>query len=165
MLAIRLQRTGRKGHAQFRMIVQESRRTPTSGNLVAMLGQYNPHTKTATLDLEKADFYLKHGAQPSDRVARLLKREGVKLPKWVQIVPDKERKIRHPEKLRVNQPAKAEPEEEQVEQVSKDEDADAAAASTNDVADAEPVPNDSAETAEVEAESTGQDAAEEKPAA
>ena len=35
MLAIRMQRTGRKGHAQFRVIVQESRRTPTSGNVVA----------------------------------------------------------------------------------------------------------------------------------
>ncbi len=104
MLAIRLQRTGRKGHAQFRMIVQESRRTPTSGSVVAMLGQYDPHTKSATLDKEKADFYLKHGAQPSDRVARLLKKEGVSLPKWVQIAPNKSRTIRNPDKLRANRP-------------------------------------------------------------
>lgn len=104
MLAIRLQRTGRKGHAQFRMIVQESRRTPTSGNVVALLGQYDPHTKSTTLDKDKADFYLKHGAQPSDRVARLLKKEGVTLPKWVQIVPNKSRAIRNPDKLRANGP-------------------------------------------------------------
>ena len=83
MLVIRMQRTGRKGHAQFRVVVQDSRRTPTSGRVVARLGSYDPHTKTATLDKEKAGYYLEHGAQPSDRVARLLKSEGVKLPDWV----------------------------------------------------------------------------------
>jgi small subunit ribosomal protein S16 len=70
MLVIRMQRTGRKGHAQFRVVVQDSRRTPTSGKLVASLGSYNPHTKTTTVDKEKAKFYLEHGAQPTERVAR-----------------------------------------------------------------------------------------------
>ena len=44
MLAIRMQRTGRKGHAMFRVVVQESRLTPTSGRVVAMLGSYDPHS-------------------------------------------------------------------------------------------------------------------------
>lgn len=104
MLAIRLQRTGRKGHAQFRMIVQEARRTPTSGSVVALLGQYNPHTKTVVVDKDKAQFYLSHGAQPSVRVARLLQKEGVNLPKWVQLASNKERAIRNPDKLRANRP-------------------------------------------------------------
>ena len=65
MLVIRMQRTGRKGHAQFRVVVQDSRRTPTSGRIVAALGNFDPHTKTANLDKEKASFYLEHGAQPS----------------------------------------------------------------------------------------------------
>lgn len=111
MLVIRLQRTGRKGHAQFRVVVQDSRRTPTSGRIVAALGSFNPHAKTATLDKEKAAYYLEHGAQPSDRVARLLKAEGVKLPSWVKLESDKTRTIRNPEKLRKNQPAEEKPAE------------------------------------------------------
>jgi small subunit ribosomal protein S16 len=105
MLAIRLQRTGRKGHAQFRLIVQESRLTPTSGRVVASLGNYNPHSKAVTVDKEKAAFYLEHGAQPSPRVAVLLKNEGVKLPKWVVLADKKQSAIKNPDKLRRNQPA------------------------------------------------------------
>lgn len=105
MLAIRMQRTGRKGHAMFRMIVQDSRRTPTSGKIVAQIGSLDPHAKTVTLDKEKASFYLEHGAQPSERVARLLKNEGVKLPEWVKLSADKERAVRNAEKRRSTAPA------------------------------------------------------------
>jgi len=104
MLAIRMQRTGRKGHAMFRVIVQDSRLTPTSGKVVATLGNYDPHAKKVTLDKEKATFYLDHGAQPSDRIARLLKNEGLKLPSWVSLSADKERAVRHPDKRRSTQP-------------------------------------------------------------
>jgi small subunit ribosomal protein S16 len=105
MLAIRMQRTGRKGHAMFRIIVQESRRTPTSGKIVALLGSYDPHTKDANLEKDKAAFYLSHGAQPSDRVIKILISEGVSLPKWVT-KPDthKKRSTRNIEKLRRNRP-------------------------------------------------------------
>lgn len=104
MLVIRLQRTGRKGHAQFRVVVQDSRRTPTSGKVVALLGTYDPHAKTVTLNKERAAHYLEHGAQPSERVVLLLKSEGIKLPKWVYDPATKAGKIRNPEKLRRNQP-------------------------------------------------------------
>jgi len=107
MLAIRMQRTGRKGHAEFRVVVQDSRRSPSSGKIVAQIGHYNPHTKEAVLAKDKAEFYLKHGAQPSDRVAKLLKAESVKLPKWVELEGKKKRVIRNPEKLRRNRPAEA----------------------------------------------------------
>ncbi len=109
MLVIRMQRTGRKGHAQFRVVVQDSRRTPTSGKVVASLGHFNPHTKETVLDKEKASFYVEHGAQPTDRVARLLKAEGVKLPKWVKLESKKQRTTRNPEKLRKNQPQEEAP--------------------------------------------------------
>lgn len=105
MLAIRMQRTGRKGHAMFRVIVQESRLTPTSGKVVALLGSYDPHAKTTTLDKEKAATFLKNGAQPSDRVALLLKSEGVKLPSWVTVDGKKAGKLKNAEKLRRNRPA------------------------------------------------------------
>jgi small subunit ribosomal protein S16 len=104
MLSIRLQRTGRKGHAHFRVVVQESRLTPTSGRVVANLGSLDPHTKEVTLDKEKAAFYLSNGAQPSERVAKMFKRENIELPSWVKIVDNQNRVLRNPEKLRKNQP-------------------------------------------------------------
>ncbi|HEU5004537.1 MAG TPA: 30S ribosomal protein S16 [Candidatus Saccharimonadales bacterium] len=104
MLAIRLKRTGRTGHAQFRVVVQDSRFHPTRGRIVAYLGSYNPHSKATQLDKDLVAKYLGNGAQPSDRVARLLKSEGVKLPDWVKTSDPKERAIRNPEKLRRNQP-------------------------------------------------------------
>jgi small subunit ribosomal protein S16 len=104
MLSIRMQRTGRKGHAMFRLVVQESRYTPTSGKVVAQLGSFDPHTKTARVDSEKASFYLTHGAQPSGRAAILLQKEGVELPKWVKLSGAKTGKIRNADKLRRNQP-------------------------------------------------------------
>src|ERR1700712_703785 len=107
MLSIRMQRTGRKGHAMFRVVVQESRVTPTSGKVVAYLGSYDPHTKSATLVKDKASFYLQNGAQPSERAAALLQKEGVDLPAWVKQSSAKKRDIRHPEKLRRNQPKEA----------------------------------------------------------
>lgn len=115
MLSIRMQRTGRKGHAMFRVVVQESRLTPTSGKVVANLGSYDPHAKTVNIDSEKASFYLGNGAQPSDRAAMLLQKEGVELPKWVKLSSEKKRAIKSPEKLRRNQP-KETPAEEAAEE-------------------------------------------------
>lgn len=109
MLAIRLQRTGRKGHAQFRMVVQESQRSPKSGSIVMSLGSYDPHTKTVSIDKEKASFYLKNGAQPSSRVAMLLQKEGVTLPSWVKTESTKQATVRNADKRRSSRPV--EPEE------------------------------------------------------
>jgi small subunit ribosomal protein S16 len=144
MLTIRMQRTGRKGHAMFRVVVQDSRQAPTSGKVVAALGSYDPHAKTVTLNKEKASFYLENGAQPSDRAARLLKSEGVKLPSWVKDPVAKERSVRNPEKRRSTAPAQ--PEEEAPAP------AEAEAAEPAETA-AEP-----AEATEVEAEPVAEDA-------
>lgn len=114
MLVIRMQRTGRKGHAQFRVVVQDSRRTPTSGKVVALLGSYNPHAKTVSINKEKAAFYMNNGAQPSERVARLFKSEGIALPSWVTISEAKTREVRNPEKRRSTTPVA--PAEEVVEE-------------------------------------------------
>lgn len=105
MLVIRMQRTGRKGHAQFRVVVQDSRRTPTSGKIVAHLGHFNPHSKETVIDKERASFYMEHGAQPSDRVIRLLKAEGIQLPSWVKEPAQGKRATRNPEKRRSTTPA------------------------------------------------------------
>src|SRR5579884_1297915 len=113
MLVIRMQRTGRKGHAMFRVVVQDSRRTPTSGKVVAFLGSYDPHSKTVQLNKDRAAFYVEHGAQPSERVAALLKSEGVKLPKWVKLPAKKERTVRNPDKRRSTRPPEPEAPAEQ----------------------------------------------------
>ncbi|MEO8785351.1 MAG: 30S ribosomal protein S16 [Candidatus Saccharimonadales bacterium] len=140
MLAIRLQRTGRKGHAQFRIVVQDSRRSPTSGRFVFLLGNYDPHSKALNLNKEKAEYYLANGARPSDRVARLLKNEGIKLPSWVQLEVKQSAKIRNPEKLRKNQPAK--PVEEPVVEPAAEPTVEAPAEVVETPAEAEPTPKE-----------------------
>ncbi|MGV9001645.1 MAG: 30S ribosomal protein S16 [Candidatus Saccharimonadaceae bacterium] len=105
MLAIRLQRVGRAGYPTYRLAVQESQRHPSSGRVVAYVGSYNPHTKDATVQVELAQKYLDNGAQPTPRVVKLLKTAGVKLPSWVKDASsDKQKALRHPDKLRKNQP-------------------------------------------------------------
>ncbi len=105
MLAIRLQRVGRKGYPVYRIAVQEAQRHPSSGRVVAYVGTYNPHTKEVTLQKDDVQKYLTNGAQPTPRVVKLLKQEGVKLPSWVkESASDKQKSIRNAEKLRKNQP-------------------------------------------------------------
>lgn len=105
MLAIRLQRLGRKGYPVYRLAVQESQRHPSSGRVVAYVGSYNPHTKEANIQVEAAQKFLDNGAQPTPRVVKLLKDAGVKIPSWVKSEKaDKNKAIRNPEKLRKNQP-------------------------------------------------------------
>ena len=116
MLAIRLQRVGRAGYPTYRLAVQESQRHPSSGRVVAYVGSYNPHTKDANVQVEVAQKYLDNGAQPTPRVAKLLKEAGVKLPKWVkEASSDKQKAIRNAEKLRKNQPKEEVVEEALVE--------------------------------------------------
>lgn len=139
MLVIRMQRTGRKGHAMFRVVVQDSRRTPTSGKIVAQLGSYDPHAKNVILNKERAQFYLDHGAQPSPRVAAILKAEGVKLPTWVKLAGKKESTVRNPEKRRSTTP------EQPAEEAPAEEPAAEEAPAEAVAAEAEPAPSDEAE--------------------
>lgn len=104
MLAIRMQRNGRTHLPMYRIIVQEAERHPLSGRVVAEVGNYNPATKALVLDKELVEKYLKNGAQPSTRVAYILSKNGVKLPKWVKLAPKKQSKAKHADKLRKNQP-------------------------------------------------------------
>ena len=112
MLAIRLQRNGRKGLPLYRIVVQEAQRHPLSGRIVAQVGSYNPHTKATVLDKKEVEKYLSNGAQPSTRVIRILTKEGVKLPKWVKMPLEKHATAKHADKLRKNQPKGEAPAEE-----------------------------------------------------
>lgn len=140
MLAIRMQRRGRKGHPIYRIAVQEAQRSPTSGRVVTYLGSYNPHTKDAVINGEKAALYLKNGAQPSPRVVRLLQDAKVALPSWVMVPAPGQKALKHPEKLRKNRP--------QAEIVEAPKDESAAQQTTEDTSpEASPVePTAKAET-------------------
>ena len=113
MLAIRLQRLGRKMMPVYRVAVQEARRHPSSGRVVAYVGTYNPHTKEVKFDTEKVTHYLKNGAQPTPRVVRLLAEQKIELPAWVKQPGEKKSSVRNPEKLRKNQPKETEEQSEQ----------------------------------------------------
>ena len=120
MLAIRLQRVGRKAYPVYRLAVQEAQRHPSSGRVVAYVGSYNPHTKDANVQVELAQKYLDNGAQPTPRVIKLLRDAGVTLPSWVKIESnDKQKSIRNADKLRKNQP------KEEVEEVKEEAEAPA----------------------------------------
>ena len=118
MLAIRMQRKGRAHSPTYRIVVQEAQRHPLSGRVVAEVGNYNPETKALTLDKKLVEKYLSNGAQPSTRVAFILKKNGVKLPKWVKMAPVKKATAKHADKLRKNQPKEEAPAETPAEEVA-----------------------------------------------
>ncbi len=137
MLVIRLQRTGRKGHAQFRVVVQDSRRTPSSGKVVAWLGNYDPHAKVLNIDKEKASFYLNHGAHPSNRLVSLLDKEGLKLPQWVKKAKTKSGTTKNADKRRSTRPQEVAPVETEVKDNNGDQTKALEAETTEDVKPAE----------------------------
>lgn len=76
MLAIRFNRTGKKNHASFRIVLQEHTKAPGKRH-VEILGSYDPHKKTTILKKERIIYWIGQGAQTSPVVTNLLIREGV----------------------------------------------------------------------------------------
>ena len=78
MLKIRLARTGKTNKAQYRVVVADAR-APRDGAFVDRLGHYDPTVDPAivVIDEEKARYWLGKGAQPTDTVGHLLKKQGV----------------------------------------------------------------------------------------
>ncbi len=86
-LAIRLARGGAKKRPFYRIVVAE-KSAPRDGRFVERLGFYNPmvprdHPERYKLDVEKAKDWLAKGAQPTDRVRRLLANADVLPPREV----------------------------------------------------------------------------------
>ena len=75
---IRLRRIGRKNAPQYRIVVADSR-SPRDGKFLEIIGQYVPRQgETAVnLQVERANYWLDKGAQPSDTVRSLLRKAGV----------------------------------------------------------------------------------------
>lgn len=79
MLVIRLQRTGRENLPSYRVVVAEKAR-PVKGKYMEIVGHYLPAQKPAVFkpEVERIEHWVKLGACPSNTVARLLKKAGVK---------------------------------------------------------------------------------------
>jgi len=75
---IRLKRMGQKKAPFYRVVVADAR-APRDGRFIEEIGTYNPLTQPATVKIneEKALKWLNTGAQPSETVKNLLKREGI----------------------------------------------------------------------------------------
>src|SRR5262245_20949621 len=75
MVVIRLRRAGSKKRPFFRVVVTDSRSARDS-SFVEILGHYNPRTRPAVVqvDMDRVNYWLKRGAQPSDSVRTLIKR-------------------------------------------------------------------------------------------
>ncbi len=86
MLRIRLRRVGKKKQPAYRIVVADSR-SPRDGAFVEVLGIYQPlhHPSTIVIDQDRTRHWLDRGAQPSDRVAKLLAVQGIaELPPKLQ---------------------------------------------------------------------------------
>jgi small subunit ribosomal protein S16 len=76
MLAIKLQRIGRKHQPSYRLVVAE-RRSKMAAPPVEDLGSYQPGTKAASFKKDRISYWLGIGAQPTVTAHNLLVKEGV----------------------------------------------------------------------------------------
>ncbi len=75
---IRLRRMGAKKNPFYRIVVADSR-YPRDGRFIEEIGYYDPmpNPSVVKLDAEKAKNWISNGAQPTDTVKVLLKKEGI----------------------------------------------------------------------------------------
>lgn len=75
---LRLQRLG-KPHRPYYRVVAIDQRAKRDGKPIEILGQYDavPKDKVVTINKERAEYWLKQGAKPSQTVASVLKKAGV----------------------------------------------------------------------------------------
>ena len=81
-MKIRLARGGSKKRPFYRIVAADSR-MPRDGRFIEKLGTYNPllakdSEERVKMDVERVQYWISQGAQPTDRVARMLEAAGVK---------------------------------------------------------------------------------------
>ena len=155
-VSMRLSRGGSKKRPYYRIVVANSR-APRDGNYLEQIGTYNPllakdDESRVKLIEDRARYWLGVGAQPTDRVARMLDKAGIK------------------ERAATNNPNKAEPGqkakdrvEDRAKKATEAEEAKAAAAAAP-APEPEPEPEVEAAAPEPEAEPVAEEAAPESPA-
>ena len=103
---MRLQRTGRKNDASFRVVVTDSRRGPKSGKHVDLLGSYNPKMNHVQIDGEKAKEWIAKGVQVSDTMHNILVGQKIIEGKKINVLPRKSPVVDE-EKVKAEAEAKA----------------------------------------------------------
>ena len=73
---MRLTRMGAKKAPFYRVIVADSR-SPRDGRFIEEIGYFNPRSDELKIDAEKAQTWIKNGAQPTDTVRALLKKSNI----------------------------------------------------------------------------------------
>ncbi len=75
---LRLKRMGAKKRPFYRVVAADSR-SPRDGRMIEVVGTYNPISEPAEvkIDEEKAMKWLQNGAEPTDTVRDLLKKQGI----------------------------------------------------------------------------------------
>jgi len=78
MLRIKLRRVGAKKKPSYRIVVADIR-APRDGAFVEIIGHFDPLTdpETVVIKEDKAMYWLRQGAKPTDTVARLLTKAGI----------------------------------------------------------------------------------------
>ena len=78
MVKIRLRRMGAKKTPFYRIVVADSR-YPRDGRFIEEIGTYNPLAEPAVVNVnaDRAQEWIKNGAQPTDTVRGILKKAGV----------------------------------------------------------------------------------------
>jgi small subunit ribosomal protein S16 len=78
LLKIRLARIGKKKQPSYRVVIADAR-APRDGRYVEIVGHYNPRTDPTTFDVDadKVRDWLSKGAQPTERVEKLLTKAGI----------------------------------------------------------------------------------------
>ena len=166
MLTIRLARSGAKKRPFFHVSVADSR-MPRDGRFVERVGYYNPIASgqevRLELDLERIDYWIGQGAQPSDRVLNLLKQNKETPEQTEQRLASKDikRQKKLAKKLADKEPIEEAPAEAATEDAPAEavaEEAPAEEAATEEAPAEEAAPVEEAATKEATAEAATEEA-------
>ena len=74
-VSIRLRREGAKNRPYYKVVVADSR-SPRDGKFIEIIGTYDPKISghNSSLNVERAEYWISKGAQPSDTVRSLIKK-------------------------------------------------------------------------------------------
>ena len=80
-VSIRLRREGSKNRPYYRIVVADSR-GPRDGKFIEILGTYDPKLtgQNSSFSVERAEYWMSKGAQPSDTVRSLIKKQKKNVP-------------------------------------------------------------------------------------
>ena len=75
-VSIRLRREGAKNRPYYRVVVADSR-SPRDGKFIEIIGTYDPKQtgQNSSFSVERAEYWISKGAQPSDTVRSLIKKQ------------------------------------------------------------------------------------------